>query len=83
MSAGKKERHGGNRGVWCCAGIGNGSGRDHIAAQPAELFLAQIAAYAAKAQLDALSTNTEFPPRGVVEAADLLDAVLVALGRRP
>jgi len=74
MNPSKKKSHGGNRGFSHCADIEGGSGAEHSPLQVSALFLARVAADAAKAQLDIYALTTDTPAPCLVEAADLLDA---------
>lgn len=47
------------------------------------VVIARVAVQGAAAQLDAYARTTDFPPAGIVEAADLLDVAVSALDGAP
>lgn len=80
MTDEKKKPHAGGRGASEGAKAGGPCEANHTAPTMAPLFLARVAVDDARVHLDAVALATDAPPAGMVEAADLLDAVASLLG---
>ncbi len=79
IRATKEKRHGGNRSVSGCADTCGDSGTDPTRSMRLWRILARVGMSVAGRALDRYATATDAPERGIVEAADLLDAARAAM----